>query len=281
MTAPAPPAPAPAAPAPPLLLLGCGYTLTRLALSLPAGRRRVRAVTRDAGRRAALAAHGVELAEAEEALAGAAGAHVVVSVPPEAGRDAAWAQALSAHRPERLLYLSSTGVYGSAEGRVDESTPVDARSPAARGRLEAEALYRPLGGVALRVAGIYGPGRGLHQRLLAGTYRLPGGGTRRISRVHVDDLARAVLVALARAEAGTALCVADLAPVPQVEAVGWLCARLGVPLPPSIPLEEAPPTLRGDRAVASDALQSLGWQPRYPSYREGFAAVLEEEARGG
>lgn len=270
--------------APPLLLLGCGYTLTRLALTRPEASlrgREVLAVTRDPGRLGALAARGVQLLDEAEALERTGGAEVVVSVPPEAHRDLAYAEAFAARRPARLVYLSSTGVYGGLGGPVDEASPVDPTAPSGAGRLAAEALYRPLGGVALRTAGIYGPGRGLHQRLLAGTYRLPGGGTRRISRVHVEDLATAITTALTRAAPGSVLCVADDAPVPQVEAVQWLCARLGLPLPPSIPQEEAPPTLRGDRAVQNARLRALGWVPRYPTYREGFAAVLEEEGLAG
>jgi nucleoside-diphosphate-sugar epimerase len=266
-------------PTPPLVLFGCGYTLTRLALrSRPA--RRVLAVTSNAERARGLVARGVEVVGEQEALAASGGAHVVVSVPPEAGRDVALAQALAQHPAERLVYLSSTGVYGAASGEVDEETPTAPSHPAAAGRLAAEALFRPLGAVCLRIAGIYGPFRGLHLRLERGEHRLPEGGVRRISRIHVEDLVSAISTALGRAAPGSLLCVADDAPVPQREVVQWLCERLGLPLPPSVPLEQVSPTLRGDRAVQNARLKALGWRPRYPSYREGFAAVLEEEAAG-
>src|SRR6185503_1702835 len=127
------------------------------------------------------------------------------------------AEALARHPPSRWVYLSSTGVYGSARGEVDEDTPVDPSTPAARGRIEAEECFRPLGAVALRVAGIYGPGRGLHSRLLAGTLRLPEGGGGRISRVHVDDLVGALAVALGQGTPGAVYCVADERPATQFE----------------------------------------------------------------
>lgn len=260
----------------PLLLLGCGYTLTRLALGPAYARPRV-AVTRDPDRAQALRSSGAEVLALDEALARAAGADVVVSFPPEAGLDLAVAQGLSRARPAALVYLSSTGVYGARSGEIDESTPVDESAHGAAARLETERRFRSLGGVVLRCAGIYGPGRGLHVRLREGTYRLPAAAGRRISRIHVDDLAQAILVALERAQPGEVLNVADDTPAPHEEVVTWLCARLGLPLPPTTPLEALPPTLRGDRSIRNARLRALGWAPRYPSYREGFEAVLREK----
>jgi nucleoside-diphosphate-sugar epimerase len=260
----------------PLVLLGCGDTLMRLALvEAPLGRR-VRAVTRDPGRRERLAREGVALVSLEEAVASAAGAEVVISIPPDAGLDASLSASLTHARPARLVYLSSTGVYGSARGHVDEDTPVEPEAPNARGRLDAEASYRPLGGIALRIAGIYGPGRGLHERVLAGTARVPEGGGGRISRVHVEDLVAALRVVLERGAPGATYCVADDRPAPQAETLGWLCARLGMPPPPTVPLSSLHASLRGDRAISNARLKALGWRPRYPDFVAGFSALLAD-----
>jgi nucleoside-diphosphate-sugar epimerase len=262
----------------PLVLLGSGYTLTRLAHEEARRGRRVLAVTRDPQRRELLAREGVSLVPLEEATASTQGAHVVLSIPPDAGLDASLAESLRRAPPARLVYLSSTGVYGGTRGHVDEDTPVDPSSPTARGRLEAEALYRPLGGMVLRIAGIYGPGRGLHERLKAGTLRLPEGGGGRISRVHVEDLAEAVRVVLERGTPGATWCVADDRPATHAEVVGWLCGRLGLPLPPTVPLASLHESLRGDRAVANARLKALGWRPRYPDFVAGFSALLDAES---
>jgi nucleoside-diphosphate-sugar epimerase len=261
----------------PLVLLGCGYTLTRLALREAAAGRTVLATTRDEARRAVLEAAGVQVLPLEAALAQTWDAEVVHGVPPEAGLDARIAEALREGPPVQSVYLSSTGVYGAARGVVDEETPVDAAAGA--GRLAAEALLRPLGTVVLRVAGIYGPGRGAHTRLLAGQQRLPEGGGGRISRVHVEDLVAAVHCVLGKGTPGAVYCVADERPASQGETIRWLCERLGVALPPEVPLGDLHASLRGDRAVQNAKLKALGWQPRYPSYREGFDAVLAEEGR--
>lgn len=262
----------------PLVLLGSGYTLTRLALREAAEGRAVIATTRDAERRTALESAGARVLALDEALAHTGGADVVLSIPPEAGLDARLASALAAGRPARAVYLSSTGVYGSARGLVDEDTAVDPEAGA--GRLAAEALLRPLGVCILRVAGIYGPGRGAHTRLLAGSLRLPEGGGGRISRIHVDDLVSAIQRVLEAGTPGAVYCVADDRPASQGETVGWLCARLGVAMPPTVPLSELHASLRGDRAVQNARLKGLGWRPTYPDYRSGFEAVLANEQRG-
>jgi nucleoside-diphosphate-sugar epimerase/ribosomal protein S18 acetylase RimI-like enzyme len=267
--------------APPLVLLGCGYTLTRLAVAEARAGRDVLAVTRDAARRAELERAGVRVTSLEDALARTAGAHAVISIPPDAGLDVDLAEALARHAPSRLVYLSSTGVYGGARGHVDEDTPVEPLSPTARARIEAESRFLPLGAVVLRIAGIYGPGRSTLSRLLAGAVRLPESGGGRISRIHVDDLVEALRAALQRGEPGAFYCVADDKPAPQAETVVWLCERLGMPLPPRVPLASLHESLRGDRAVSNARMKALGWQPRYPDYMAGFTSLLEAEGHAG
>ena len=72
----------------------------------------------------------------------------------------------------------------------------------------------------------------MHERIRAGADRIPEGGGGRISRVHVEDLAEAIRVVLERGEPGGKYCVADDRPATQAETAAWLCARLGLPLPP-------------------------------------------------
>ncbi|WNZ65221.1 hypothetical protein QEG98_17265 [Myxococcus sp. MxC21-1] len=80
---------------PPLVLLGSGYTLTRLAVAEARAGRDVLAATRDAARRAELERAGARVTDLEDALTRTAGAHVVVSVPPDAGLDTRIASALA------------------------------------------------------------------------------------------------------------------------------------------------------------------------------------------
>jgi nucleoside-diphosphate-sugar epimerase len=207
-----------------------------------------------------------------------AGADVVVTFPPDGRTDARIAPGLAKARA--VVYLSSTGVYGAATGRVDELTPVDPEAPRAGLRLQAEEIYRERGGIILRAAGIYGPERGLHLRLLRGEHRLPGRGENVVSRIHVDDLAMLALASLEQAEHGAIFDCADDAPVPQREVVTWLCARLSLPLPPSVDALSVDLSLRGDRAIDGSKIQhALGVKLAFPSYREGFADCLARMPR--
>ena len=200
---------------------------------------------------------------------------VVIAFPPDGATDAAVAGALASLRAASITYVSSTGVYGTRSGRIDDLTPTDLGStPRIRLRLEAESGYRELGGTVLRAPGIYGPDRGAHVRLLAGKYRLPGDGSNAVSRIHVHDLAQLILAASSVPH--ETFVVGDLNPAPHIEVARFLVEAFGVSMPPAVPLEEVHETLRGNRRVdPSRALSRLGVTLRYPSYREG----MDPEAR--
>ena len=271
----------------PLVILGCGFAGLEVArLGLEAGfgdGADVIGTTRTAGPADGVLGRidrrvvPVLTREVVEALV-PPGARVVVGFPPDGETDRAIAPALAS---ARVVYVSTTGVYGSARGRVDEGTDVDPSEPRAAARLEAERAYREYGATVLRAAGIYGPGRGLHRRLLAGGFRIPGDGTNVVSRIHVTDLAKLALAVLATegdAHRGAVFVVADDAPVPQIEAIRWLCDRLRLPLPPSAPIEEVAETLRHDRAVDNRKIKrALSLSLDFPTYREGFEACLSAE----
>ena len=278
-------APVSASPRPLLVVLGCGFTGSAAArLAIDQGRR-VIGTLRHASEPGRAVPQEVELhvapaltADLVEAIV-PHGAEVLVTFPPDGLTDARVAPSLG--RARSIAYISTTGGYGDHRGHVDEETPVDPSSPRAATRLEAERVWRAAGAVVLRAAGIYGPGRGLHRRLLAGTYRVPGDGSRVVSRVHVEDLARLALAALERGSPGEVFVVADDTPVPQIVAVRGLCAMLGVEVPASVPLEEAAETLRHDRVVDNHRVRErLGVTLRFPSWREGFAHCLAVEENG-
>ncbi len=265
----------------PLLILGCGFTGTAAASRALAAGRSVRATVRSPEAARTLRVIGADVTVAPsltEALVAplAEGAEVLVTFPPDGVTDEALAKVMG--RARSVVYVSSTGVYGERVGVIDEETPTDARDPKAAMRLAAETAWREAGATALRAAGIYGPGRGLHRRLIEGSYRVPGEGERVVSRLHVEDLAAMALGCLAAGLRGGCFVAADDAPVPQGEVVRWLCEGLGLPWPRSVPLSEAPPTLRHDRTVLNARVKrALGLTLRYPSWREGFAQCLRAE----
>ena len=179
---------------------------------------------------------------------------------------------------QRIVYLSTTGVYGNAR-RVDETTPVNAATPRETLRMQAERAVAsgPWSWMILRPAAIYGPGRGVHQAMREGRFQLAGDGGNFISRIHVDDLAAHTRAALLSAESG-AWPVADDEPCPSAEIARFCADLLGLPMPPAVPLDALSETRRSDRRVDGRAVRKLlGLELKHPSYRAGIPASIAEK----
>lgn len=276
---------------PSVLILGCGYTGQRLARRLLGSNVVTVATSRDPARLAQLAAAGatvlgLDLAQRStiERLAAQVqpGARVLYSIPPLPGNDRLAGmlgvlQAL-AGIVSRVVYLSTTGVYGPAQP-VDADTPPHPSSARQHSRLEAEqaVLDGPWTTMVLRPAAIYGPWRGVHAAMRAGRYQLAAGEPQLISRIHVDDLSSHVLAALG-SQAQGAYPVADELPAPAHE-VATFCSRLlGLPMPPAVAATELHPTLQsGHRVDGSAVRRLLGVTLQYPTYREGIPAAVAAE----
>ena len=249
-----------------LLIFGLGYTAQAIAAAWPGP---VVGTTRD-GR------DGTIRFDDGDAVRGAlaAASHVLSSVPPDDSGDPvlnAYGELLG---NRWLGYLSSTGVYGDAGGGwVDESAPIAGRRPA---RNAADLAWLARGARVFRLPGIYGPGRSPLERVRAGQAHrvdVPG---QVFSRVHVDDIASAVVAAMT-APAG-AYNIADALPASQNEVADYAAALLGLPPPPFVDLATLSPMGRSfyaeNRRVATGkARRVLGWTPAYPDYRTGLRAL--------
>jgi nucleoside-diphosphate-sugar epimerase len=249
-----------------VLILGCGFTGERVARRMQARGARVQATSRDPQKLAHLGVEAFHVEQVPQRIE--RGCVVLHSIPPENGLDVL---PLLGDAPARVVYISTTGVYGAAK-EVNENSPVDWSSERARPRLEAERAIAegPWSALILRPAAIYGPGRGVHESVRRGTYP-PG--PNYISRIHVDDLAAHCEAALLSDLTG-AYPVADEEPCTSTEIAEFCANLLGVPLP-SGPV--AAPRVFGDRRVDGSAIRKLlGVTLRYPTYREGIpAAILE------
>lgn len=188
------------------------------------------------------------------------------------------ASALLSNPPKRIVYLSTTGVYGETV-EVNEFTPASPHTEREHLRLEAELAVRqgPWSSLVLRPAAIYGPNRGIHAAMRAGTFRLPENPTNYVSRIHVDDLSAQAYAALLSDVEG-AYPVADDEPCTSLEAAQFCRQLLDLPLPPSAPAASLGETRRADRRVDGSAIRRLLHVPlRYPSYKVGFPACLAAE----
>lgn len=206
-------------------------------------------------------------------------ADVIASFPPSSSSSDDEALSGTLRGAAKIVYVSSTGVYGGTTGIITETSQVDNDSPLSRARLEAEELWRSRGAIILRAPALYGPNYGLHMSLRAGKFKLPGDGKRYSSRIHLDDLAAIILAALSDGKPQSLYVVGDDRPTTHREVVEWLCNKMSVEFPESIPLEQAHATLRANRQICADKIKSeLGIVLKYPSYVEGFEQCLSAHA---
>ena len=227
----------------------------------------------------------------EQALAKAEA--IVVSIPPREGAGAAlerFAGAIAAAPAlRRIVYYSTIGVYGDHGGAwVDETSATLTRTARGLARLDDEARWTAVaqarGAEAdiLRLAGIYGPGRNALVNLRRGEARRIVKPGQVFNRAHVDDIAGLTSLALVRGLEGQIWNVADDEPAPPQDVVAYAAALLGLPLPPEEPFDEArlSPMARefyadNKRVSIAKAKALLGFEPAYPTYREGLKALAE------
>lgn len=256
---------------PHLLILGLGYTASRIAAAAEAMGWSVTGTSRE-GRPGTLpfdaAASGISRAT-----------HILSSIPPAGDAD----PVLIAYRHalERsgawLGYLSSTGVYGDSGGAwVDEATPTGGGRRSAR--TAADADWLALGARVFRLPGIYGPDRSALDRVREGRVHRIHLPDQVFSRVHVDDIVSGVIAGF-RGQPG-AYNLADDHPCGQNAVIEAACDLLGRPWPVLQSLDEAglSPAARAfyaeNRRVSNGkAKRLLGWAPRFPDYRAGLRAL--------
>jgi nucleoside-diphosphate-sugar epimerase len=201
----------------------------------------------------------------------APGASVVVSFPPDGHSDRELAAVVAG--AAQLVYLSSTAVYPSGAGVVNEGTPVAARGERALLRLAAEAIWLDAGASVVRLPAFYGPESGLHLSIARGSFRMPGRGSNIVSRVHVDDAARFVEAAL-RAPRGSMLLAGDDEPAKVSDVVAFVCELFGLSQPATSESDDIPLSLQSSRSIDNALSKArFGIQLAYPSYRDGYRAI--------
>lgn len=278
-----------------ILILGCGD------IGMVLGRELLEAGHRVIGARrstAALEGSGIEPLPLdlhdEEALAALPDVDYVVYILSadrfdEAAYRAAYPDGLKAvlrtyegrnEAPKRLFFVSSTSVYGQKEGeRVDEETPAESAGFAGALMREAEQALQQssLPGTVVRFSGIYGPGRDrLIRQVLEGRIA-PKTPPMYSNRIHRDDCAGVLAHLIGLAAAGQSLdtlyLASDSAPAPLHEVMAWLATQLKVE---STEVIQAPLRKRSSKRCDNARLRATGYAFRYPSYREGYAQVMQE-----
>jgi len=283
-------------------ILGCGYVGLALGARLAEAGHDVTGVRRSEEGLARVADAGLRAVEADVtdggSLAAVPDADWLVFAASSGGRGAAAARevyvdglaasvdafASRADPPDRLVYTSSTGVYGDHGGDwVDESTPVEPTTPKTEVLVEAEAQARaaPFDATVARFAGLYGPGRYRLERYLEGPVT-----EGYLNMVHRADAAGAVAHLLEEDRArGETVLVVDDEPVSKWAFADWLAEECGRERPPKRTVAErlaagdlsdaAERRLRTSKRCANDRLRGHGYELRYPTFREGYRDPVE------
>jgi len=257
-----------------LLIFGPGYTATRLADRQLAKGWTVTKIRRDDPQNAIMP----RIASAT---------HILSSVPPDGEGDPIlerFGESIARSGARWVGYLSSTGVYGDSAGAwVDEFTAISGRRGARNAADQAWAALHPEARV-FRLPGIYGPGRSALDRVREGRAHRLEMADQIFSRVHVDDIISGMAASIDRGPPGIYNLADDL-PAPQNDVIVFAAQLSGCPLPPLLSLEAAAlsPQARAfyaeNRRVANGkAKRLLGWRPRYPTFREGLAALSRDGA---
>jgi nucleoside-diphosphate-sugar epimerase len=232
---------------PRLLIIGCGDIGGRIVARL-AARFRIVALTSSRERVAGLRATGVvpivgnlDHRRSLARLAAFRERVLHLAPPPGSGRRDPRTQALLAalrQRPPRLVYVSTTGVYGDRAGAgVDETTPIAPANERAWRRADAERRVRHALGCVLRVPGIYAHDRLPLDRLRAGTPALADDDDVFTNHIHADDLARICIAALFRGRHGRVYNAVDRSQLKMGEYFDLVADRFGLPRPPRLPRE--------------------------------------------
>jgi nucleoside-diphosphate-sugar epimerase len=283
-----------------VLIVGCGYVGRRVAALHLARGEPVVALVRSAASAQALERDGIAAISTDldgsPADLPTRGERVYYfAPPPERGttdpRLATFLAGLArSGQPRRIVYMGTTGIYGDCHGEwVDESRPANPSVDRAHRRWDAECRLREWattrGGevVALRVAGIYGPGRLPLDRLRRGLPMVAEHEAPWTNRIHADDLAAVCVAAMDRAPSGAVYNVSDGHPGNMADYFNRVADLAGLPRPPVVRLADADGRLsegllsylRESRRLDNRRmLRELGVTLRYPTLDEGLAGCL-------
>lgn len=285
-----------------MLIIGCGYIGERVALRLQDQEEPVVGVVRSGASAEHLGGLGIPVIhcdlDTDTLPAGSTEAQQVFyfAPPPSVGNeDTRMARFLDGlghtGQPRRIVYISTTGVYGDCQGEwVDETHPVNPQVDRARRRWHAEQLLQAWREhadgelVILRVAGIYGPGKLPVDRLRKQLPMVAESDAPWTNRIHAEDLVEVCLAAMQRGKNGEVYNVSDGNPGNMTDYFNRVADHLGLPRPPLIDLQQARQELspgllsylgESRRLDNRKLLEGLGMGLRYPDLASGLEACSE------
>lgn len=272
-----------------ILVIGAGYTGTAIARYFRQQNQRVYGLIRHVIHKERLEREGIIPVVADltrpETLRDLPNAHFIVwSSAPDQRTEEAYRNLYiegmknflfsqkSRSKPFLMVHLSSTGVYGDRQGNwVDEKEAPLPDNEKGKILLESEeiSLNSSYASLVLRLAGIYGPDRNRIQAVRQQKIQ-PAEMDQYMNMIHVDDIPEAVHLLFKEGKEKKVYLGTDEEPVKQSEFYAWLLPRLSLEVPKKVIWKG----LRGKRC-SNRGLKELGFQWKYPSFREGYASLLE------
>jgi nucleoside-diphosphate-sugar epimerase len=274
------------------LIIGCGYIGLPLALRLEEAGHEISAWVRSAASAASLAEYAFHRIIAGSVADGGAWAAasedydlLIHCASSGRGGEAAYeevflqgARMMGERQPRaRKIFVSSTSVYGQTGGEVvTEESPAGPLTATGRILREAERAALGFGATVARPAGIYGPGRGaLFEKFRRGGAVIEGDGLRWINQIHQRDLVAALAHLVGAGAPGEIYNAADDTPATYLDFYTWCSGFLRQPMPFYGPVNIERKRGFTNKRVSNAKLRATGWEPMYPSFREGIVHDYE------
>ena len=226
------------------------------------------------------------------------GCSLLTSIAPKSSRDVGLdrlSQFLAYGKPKInwLGYMSSTSVYGDRSGGwVDEESTLDANTSQGKARVEAERKWQkfadeidaPL--FIFRIAGIYGPGRSIFDKLTAGTAKKVIKTGQYFNRIHVEDIGGAISLSMLKTQLAGVFNLSDDLPAEGGDVIDEAAKIMKIPSPPPIGFSEADLTdmaknfySESKRVSNKKLTQILDYSLKHPTYFSGLFDIFSNDGR--
>ena len=217
--------------------------------------------------------------------------HILISLPPKEEGDLSFLK-FSEHikrlkNLKWLGYLSTTGVYGDSKGEwVDENSKINPMNPSSVNRVTAENQWKSLDIPEVniyRLAGIYGAGRSVVDDIMSGTLKqLVNKENQVFSRMHVEDIARALYASIGNEDKEQVYNFADDLPASSLDVAKHVLDSLGMEYPPIVEFQNANLSEMAKRfysecrRVSNKKIKSsLNFKFLFPTYKEGMSSIIQ------
>lgn len=186
-------------------------------------------------------------------------------------------QALAGKLSRKLVFISSTRVYGRSQGArgawIDETVEPKPDDEDGRSLREAERIACKASGIVFRLGGIYGPERNRIRQIRSGEL-VPEFSESYVNRIHIDDVVRGIELLLHKGRPGEVYLGVDDRPTTQNEFYTWLFERLAIKKPCSDSKSIGHSHGPSNKRCSNNKLKNLGIMLKYPTYQEGYGSLL-------